>query len=67
MQKILEREILKSNGKTEWIEPTLKFCMDEEEINDPRKIIPICLCGRDDLLDGTYQKAIRETKKPKGN
>lgn len=68
MQKILEREIAKVNGKEEWIEPTLKFCMDEEGINDPRKIIPICLCGRDDLLDGgSYQEAIRRTRKPKND
>ncbi|RDJ35523.1 MAG: ATP-binding protein [Crenarchaeota archaeon] len=65
MQKILEREVTRVNGKTEWIEPTLKFCMEEEGIDDPRKIIPICLCGRDDLLDGSYQQAIRNTKPPK--
>lgn len=62
MEKILKREISTlKGGRVEWIEPTLEFCMDEMEWNDPRKIIPVCLCGRDDLLDGNYQESIRAT------
>jgi len=65
MQMILEREIAKVQGKQEWIAPTLKFCMDEQGITDPRKIVPICLCGRDDLLNGSYQKSLLATVTPK--
>ena len=65
MQKILEREVAKVSGKKAWIEHTLKFCMDEHHVDDPRKVIPICLCGRDDLLNGSYQQAILKTRKPK--
>lgn len=55
MQSILEREIRKVNGRFEWVEPTLNFCMDVLELDDPRKVVPVCLCGRDRLLDGSYQ------------
>jgi energy-coupling factor transporter ATP-binding protein EcfA2 len=65
MQKILEREVAKVNGRLEWIEPTVKFCMDVLKINDPRKIVPICLCGRDKLLDGTYQLKVLNTMSKK--
>lgn len=66
--KILYREVKKVNGNSDWIQPTLDFCVDEMHDvfdNDPRKIIPICLCGRDDLLDGSYQEAIRQTTEGK--
>ena len=62
MRLILEREVKKVKGKTKWIDPTLKFCYDEQKWDDPRKVIPICLCGRDALLDGSYQKSILETR-----
>jgi len=65
MKRILEREVFKIKGNVEWIEPTLKFCMDEQGINDPRKIIPVCLCGMDNLLDGSYQKSLIAVQKPK--
>jgi hypothetical protein len=64
MEQILIREVDKVNGDHAWIEPTLKFCVDEKEWNDPRKVVPICLCGRDDLLDGTYQTAIEAVSPP---
>lgn len=64
LQKILEREVAKSKGRVEWIEPTLKYCYDEKKINDPRKILPICLCGRDALLDNSYQKSLTATEMP---
>lgn len=65
MQMILEREVKSINGNPAWIEPTIKFCFDEMCWNDPRKLIPVCLQGRDRLLDGTYQKAVRSTLPPK--
>lgn len=61
MKLILEREVAKINGRTEWIEPTLDFCMGKMGWDDPRKIVPICLCGRDDLLDGSYQESLLAT------
>lgn len=64
LQKILEREVAKSKGRPEWIEPTLKYCCDEKKIDDPRKILPVCLCGRDDLLDGSYQLSLAATEMP---
>jgi hypothetical protein len=68
LERILRREVAKHGGREEWIEPTLKYCVDDRDMNDPRKIIPICMCGRDALLDGSYQKtldAIRTPPKPK--
>jgi len=69
LQKILEREVTKSKGDVAWIEPTLKFCCDDDSMqaifqDDPRKVVPICLCGREKLLTGEYQKAVRATQEP---
>lgn len=57
---ILSREIQKIDGDERWIEPTLDFC---EKINedDPRKMISICLAGKDRLLDGSYQAILEAT------
>lgn len=57
---ILTREVRKIDGDPAWIGPTLDFC-DEHSIDDPRNVIAICLCGRDALLDGSYQKMLLET------
>lgn len=65
MSRILTREVDAIKGNHDWIEPTLKFGYDKLEWNDPRKLIPICLQGRDRLLgDGSYQKAILKTLHP---
>jgi hypothetical protein len=66
MRMILAREIKLINGKEEWIEPTIEFCVRKMQWNDPRKIIPVCLCGKDRLLDGSYQEAILATLSPEG-
>jgi ATPase family protein associated with various cellular activities (AAA) len=63
---ILKREIEKVSGELEWIEPTLKFCFDEHHITDPRKLIPVCLCGKGRLLTGEYQKDLLRSMDPKG-
>lgn len=65
LAKILEREVLLVNGRTEWIEPALSFGYDEHGITDPRKLIPICLCGKDNLLDGKYQRYLIAAMEPK--
>ena len=54
----------KINGRTKWIEPILEFCVDKHHWDDPRKIITICLCGKDKLLDNSYQEAIERTSLP---
>jgi hypothetical protein len=64
LARILEREVAKVKGRREWIEPALKFCFDEKKWTDPRKVIPVCLCGRDSLLDGTYQESLEATQRP---
>jgi hypothetical protein len=67
LEKILGREIAKVSGKMEWIEPTLRFCCDEHSMTDPRKIIPVCLCGKDGLLKGEYQRHLLKTMGPQVN
>lgn len=65
MRRILEREVKSvKNGNPAWIDATLDFCMDELKWNDPREIIPICMDGKDRLLDGSYQTAVRATMEP---
>lgn len=61
LRQILLREINLRKGNPEWVTPTLDFCHKILEIDDPRSIIPICLMGKDDLLDGSYQKDILQT------
>ena len=65
LEQILRREVARHRGREEWIEPTLKYCVDEKKMNDPRKIVPICMCGRDSLLDGSYQKTLDAIQAPK--
>ena len=59
---ILTREVKDVAGDYEWIEPTLDYT-DEHSIFDPREVISICLCGQDDLLDGTYQRELDQTSR----
>ncbi len=65
LEKILEREIAKSGGDVAWIAPALDYCLDKEDTNDPRRIITVCLCGREKLLTGEYQKVLAATQAPK--
>lgn len=60
LKKILEREVARVKGKTKWIEPTLDYA-EKKGITDPRRVISICLCGRNDLLNGSYQKRLDNT------
>lgn len=64
LQKILEREVLKVDGNMAWIEPALKFGYDDMKEDDPRTLIPICLCGRDRLLTGEYQEWLLKVSDP---
>lgn len=61
LEKILARDVSElKGGKNEWIEPTLRFA-EECEITDPRQVLAILKCGRDDLLTGKHQERLRET------
>jgi hypothetical protein len=64
MEKILRREVTSIGGNPEWISPTLQFCVDEMGWKDVREIVPVCMLGRDNLLDQSYQKSILETMDP---
>jgi len=65
LYKILEREIKKIDGDMKWADKALEFAYDELGIDDPRKILPIALDGKEALMDGSYQESIRKTRRPK--
>lgn len=59
LRMILKREIEMVGGKIAWIDPTLKYAKKfDEPITDPRRITAIALSGRDELLNGTFQKKL---------
>jgi len=58
--KILYREINKCDGDEAWIEPTLEYA-EKIGLTDPRKMIAICLTGRERLLDGSWQAMLTRT------
>lgn len=60
LEMILQREITKLGGDYAWIAPALDYCEEIGEF-DPRVVISIALCGREMLLDGTYQEMLRAT------
>lgn len=65
LSRILLRDIKKIDGaREEWIEPTLTFMHDELGVTDPRKLRRVCLCGKDRLLDGSYQRDLTATARP---
>lgn len=55
LAKILTREVKKMDGDVRWIKPALEYAA-KKKITDPRKVLAICLCGTDRLLNGEYQK-----------
>ena len=60
LEMILQREVVKIEGDFSWIAPTLDWC-EEQDITDPRECISICMCGRELLVTGEYQKMMRDT------
>jgi MoxR-like ATPase len=66
---ILAREIGKINGNHDWAKPALDYA-EQHNIYDPRKVISICMRGRDLWLDGTdeepstFAKLLDATKRP---
>lgn len=60
LHMILKREVSAVNGNEAWIDPALDYGT-AHGITDPRKLIAICLCGRDMLLTGEYQQMLEAT------
>lgn len=59
LRKILMREIESMDGDPKWVEPALRYCIDVENNTDPRRVIAVCLTGRDDLLTGKFQDNLK--------
>jgi hypothetical protein len=64
LTRILVREVQKIRGDETWVKPAIDFA-EEQNIDDPRMVIALCLCGRDKLLTGEYQKMLAATAPPK--
>lgn len=64
LRRIVLREIESVQGRVEWTDPTLDYA-EQAHITDPREVIAIALCGGDDLLNGSYQRHLLATAKPK--
>lgn len=68
LEKILLREVAEMPATDEtgnaWVNKALKFAYDELGIRDPRELINMVLCGRDRLLDGSYQADFKATISP---
>lgn len=60
LEQILKREVERVKGREKWITPTLDYA-EKHGITDPRRVISICLCGRNQLLTGEYQKRLDRT------
>lgn len=59
LENILKREVNKCGGDEAWIAPALDYVLNVECTTDPRRAIAVCLSGRERLLTGAYQKALR--------
>ena len=59
LESILEREVESINGDKKWISPTLDYTIGVEGSHDPRRAIAVCMSGRDKLLNGSYQRALK--------
>jgi energy-coupling factor transporter ATP-binding protein EcfA2 len=70
LAKILTREVSELSGTnwtdqhSRWVAKALEFGYDKLNGRDPRELINMVLCGRDRLLDGSYQKDFEETLSP---
>lgn len=76
LQRIALREIEKVGGNPYWADPAVKYCTLIEGSYDPRRIVSVCLSGRDELLEpgipdpnaqhtdapGRYQQALINNK-----
>jgi hypothetical protein len=62
LHKILTREIESIDGNPDWIAPALEYCIAEEKNTDPRRVIAVCLTGRDRLLSGEFQRDLMKCR-----
>jgi hypothetical protein len=62
LRRILKREVESINGNEAWIEPAIRYCLDKEINGDPRRVIAVCLTGRDELLNGKFQADLTACK-----
>ena len=62
LTSIAVREVTKVGGNLDWVKPAVLYCTVVENTYDPRRIISVCLSGRDALLDGTYMRALMENR-----
>ncbi len=61
LEKILARDVGRlSDGNLAWIKPALDYA-EANQISDPREVLSILKCGRNDLLTGAHQKRLQET------
>ena len=44
------------------MDPTLDYC-EQQGITDPRQVTALCLCGREMLITGEYQKMLADTER----
>lgn len=65
LRRILAREVDKVKGNPAWIDPAVDYCVDQEETNDPRRVVTVCLSGGDKLLTGEYQQLLEKVAAPK--
>lgn len=63
MRQILLRDTTKYVFSEKYIEPALDYA-ERWHITDPRSVRNICLCGREALLDGSYQKILDMCRAP---
>ena len=62
LKRILKREVDRVGGKEAWIEPAIEYAFNMN-VNDPRRILAICLCGKDELLGSKkFQKKLDAVK-----
>lgn len=64
LRRILEDRLDKYGGNYDWVGPCLEYCLNEEEIYDPRVVIPRCIAGGDGWLDGSYARKLQAVRKP---
>lgn len=63
LRMILQREVDKIRGGNEaWIDPCLDYC-DKHHITSPRRVIALCITGRNKWLTGEFEKQLARTSK----
>jgi hypothetical protein len=63
LEMILRREVEKVSGDVRWIDSALDYA-EKHDINDPRQVTALCLCGREMWLTGEYEVMLSDTADP---